>query len=265
MEVQDVLNSIIALFKREMSDKLVGIYVHGSLAMGCFNPYKSDIDLLVVIDTRLTQDHCKAIAKGLLAIHAGMANTRGVELTIVLDENLQNLCYPTPIEFHYSDFHREKYEKDEHYVCGGVNDPDLAAQLVIAYHRGIRLFGKPLREVIPPVDRQLYLKAILYDIEDAAQHIQNSAMYYTLNLCRVLFYLREGGIASKREGGEWGLNNLPTEFRELVQHSLDEYSEATVPTALYKSQYLALFVQYMQEEIYKLAKESESGSARTSI
>ena len=27
---------------------LTGVYLHGSLAMGCFNPQKSDIDLMVV-------------------------------------------------------------------------------------------------------------------------------------------------------------------------------------------------------------------------
>lgn len=29
----------------ELQDKLTGIYLHGSLAMGCYNPESSDIDL----------------------------------------------------------------------------------------------------------------------------------------------------------------------------------------------------------------------------
>ena len=31
-----------------LGDTLIGIYLHGSLALGCFNPERSDLDLLVV-------------------------------------------------------------------------------------------------------------------------------------------------------------------------------------------------------------------------
>ena len=37
-----------------LSDELVSIYLHGSLAMGCFNPEQSDIDLLVVTHQRMS-------------------------------------------------------------------------------------------------------------------------------------------------------------------------------------------------------------------
>ncbi|MDO4667672.1 MAG: nucleotidyltransferase domain-containing protein [Streptococcus sp.] len=37
-----------------LGENLVGIYLHGSVAMGCFNDKKSDIDLLVVVNNDIT-------------------------------------------------------------------------------------------------------------------------------------------------------------------------------------------------------------------
>ena len=48
MDTQSVLDQAVDLFKEELGSHLVGVYLHGSLAMGCFNPEASDVDLLVV-------------------------------------------------------------------------------------------------------------------------------------------------------------------------------------------------------------------------
>lgn len=61
------------------------------------------------------------------------------------------------------------------------------------------------------------------DIENAAVDIAESPMYIILNLCRVLAYKLEGLILSKREGGEWGLANLPFRYADLIQAALTEY------------------------------------------
>jgi streptomycin 3"-adenylyltransferase len=38
-------------------------------------------------------------------------------------------------------------------------------------------------------------------------------MYLILNLARVLAFMKDGLVLSKREGGEWGLKNLPEKYR----------------------------------------------------
>ncbi len=54
MYYQHVLDGVVTLTKRCFREQLTGIYLHGSLAMGCFQPEKSDIDLLVVIGNELS-------------------------------------------------------------------------------------------------------------------------------------------------------------------------------------------------------------------
>ena len=52
-----VLDQAVDLFKEELGDNLVGIYLHGSLAMGRFNPDTSDIDLSLVVADKLTRSY----------------------------------------------------------------------------------------------------------------------------------------------------------------------------------------------------------------
>ena len=47
---EDLINRFVSDSREILSDRLTGIYLHGSMAMGCFNPDKSDIDLIIVID-----------------------------------------------------------------------------------------------------------------------------------------------------------------------------------------------------------------------
>ncbi|WP_163859008.1 aminoglycoside adenylyltransferase domain-containing protein [Paenibacillus elgii] len=223
MPVTSALDTITDLFKEELNENLAGIYLHGSLAMGCFNPDKSDIDLLVVAKRKVTAETSRRIANKLLAIDDELPNKGGIELSVVLESILGQFVYPTPFEFHYSPLHRDKYRTDGNYTCGGGEDPDLAAHLTVAYHRGIALYGKPLREVMQPVDKRFYVESILHDAEDAPQGILETPEYYALNLCRVLYYLKEGVVSSKREGGEWGLQALPAEYGETVRLCLEQY------------------------------------------
>ncbi|MUT68824.1 aminoglycoside adenylyltransferase domain-containing protein [Paenibacillus sp. NEAU-GSW1] len=220
--MQSYLDRIKQLFVEELGENLVGIYLHGSLAMGCFNPSRSDIDLLVIVKERLSSLSAKQIPHKILLLRDEIEN--GIECSIILENNLIEFVYPTPCEFHFSDYHREQYRANKNYWIGGYEDKDLASQITIAYYRGKTLYGKPLSELFPPIDRQYYLASILHDIECASEEILTNPLYITLNLCRVLCFIREGKISSKKEGGIWGVNNLPNPYRDMVQFYLNEYS-----------------------------------------
>lgn len=51
MDDRIVLQDVTHILKEGLSDSLVGIYLHGSMAMGGFHPNQSDIDILVVCRT----------------------------------------------------------------------------------------------------------------------------------------------------------------------------------------------------------------------
>jgi hypothetical protein len=38
-----------------------------------------------------------------------------------------------------------------------------------------------------------------------------------------MYFLKEGKIASKKEGGEWGKSHLPNEYKSMVEQCLRVY------------------------------------------
>lgn len=49
MPYQELLDEIVSKSEIIFQEDLTGIYLHGSLAMGCFNPKKRDIVFLIFI------------------------------------------------------------------------------------------------------------------------------------------------------------------------------------------------------------------------
>ena len=248
MNQQLILDRLTCLLKDELSGSLTGIYLHGSMAMGCFNPNQSDIDILVLVKEKQSIDSYKKMAKELIKLEEELEIIKGFELSIVLEAYAVDFVYPTPFEFHYSLFHKEKYQTEENYFCGGYEDPDLAAHFVVIYSRGIVLYGSPIKEVFKPIDKQYYIDSIKSDVDGAIDGIVDNPPYYVLNLARVLMYLRESFISSKKEAGVWALNQVPNEYKNIIAQCLAKYENETENLNL-EQKTLSNYANYMLEEI----------------
>ncbi|QQZ09911.1 aminoglycoside adenylyltransferase domain-containing protein [Heyndrickxia vini] len=218
MSVEKFLEKVCSLFNHQLSPNLVGVYLHGSLAMGCFQPEKSDVDVLVIVKEKLRTYQKINLIQDILALE-----TYKLEMSILLERDLADFQFPTPFELHYSQMHRKRYLQEKDYLCANGVDSDLAAHLVITYERGICLYGKPVREVFHPINRKHYIQSIFNDVEDAVSEIVHQPDYLTLNLCRVLYFLSEGIVSSKKEGGEWGKKKVQDQYKPLVSHALTNY------------------------------------------
>ena len=69
-QYEDLINRFTQSAKEILQDNLVGIYLHGSSVMGCFNPQKSDIDLIIVVDRPLSDDVKRAFMEMVVACNA---------------------------------------------------------------------------------------------------------------------------------------------------------------------------------------------------
>ena len=212
--------------KKILQDNLIGIYLHGSAVMGCFNPKKSDLDLIIVVDRPLP-DSVKKAYMDMVVRYSAIGPAKGIEMSIVLRNVCKPFVYPTPFELHFSIGHLERYRKDpEEYVRKMLGtDKDLAAHFTIINKRGTCLYGAPVKEVFAEVPSSDYMDSIWYDIEEAEEEITENAMYLTLNLARVLAYREEGLVLSKKEGGEWAIEHLPSKYHRLIQDAMREYCE----------------------------------------
>ena len=221
---EDLLCSITSAAKDILGDALRGVYLHESLAMGCFNPEKSDIDLLLVINREMTDAQKRRFMEIVVELNA-RAPKKGLELSVVKEEVCRHFVYPTPFELHFSPAHLAWWQGDPEDYVRRMNgtDPDLAAHFMIVRKYGIALTGPNPEKVFGEVPREAYLDSIRQDVENAAEDVSDNPVYVILNLCRVIAYVKENLVLSKRQGGEWGLANLPDKYHVLIRDALDTY------------------------------------------
>ena len=219
-----IVESFVRESERIIGDNLVGIYLHGSAVMGCYNPDKSDLDFLVVVKESMMDDVKRTYMDMVVGLNAQTPG-KGIEMSIVKREVCDPFIYPTRFELHFSQMHIKWYNDNPDDYIRKMNgtDKDLAAHFTVIKARGKCLCGLHVNEVFGEVPEQNYMDSLWNDIEEAAEEITDNTMYLTLNLARVCAWVKEKKVLSKKEGGEWGLKNLPDKYHSLLQEALKEY------------------------------------------
>lgn len=208
--------------------KLTGVYLHGSMAMGCFRPEISDIDLLVVTETELDSSEKLAFMEQVVALN-GEAPAKGIEMSVLPRSACKPFLYPTPFLLHFSPMHLDWFRHDPQGYVQHMNgtDPDLAAHVTILHHYGIVLYGAPIEQVFGEVSREDYLSSILYDVEEACETMAAHPVSTILNLCRVLAFVCDDVCLSKPEAARWALGSasFPIPDVELVVTAARKYHD----------------------------------------
>ena len=227
MTAKKLLDKIAEEYKSILGAKLAGIYVHGSLAFGCYNEKNSDIDFIAAVNEPLSADEKKAIIV-LLSQLEHNAPQKGFEMSVVLAEYCRNFVYPTPFELHYSEVYRQDTVNDIEAFCERMHgkDHELAAHFTVIREVGFAVCGEPISKLFGEVPRECYLDSITRDIAGAAEDIEYNPVYYTLNLCRVLSYIESGKVHSKEQGAQWAMGNVPPVFSAVIGEALDCYRTA---------------------------------------
>ncbi len=249
-EIDFVVESFVSKSRQILGENLVGVYLHGSAVMGCFNPAKSDLDFIVVIAHPMPDETKRAYMDMILSLNAD-APAKGIEMSIVLRSVCKPFVYPTPFELHFSERHIKWYSENPTDYVQKMNgtDKDLAAHFTVIRERGKCLCGAPVSVVFAKVPVADYMDSLWEDIYDAPDEIANNTMYLVLNLARVLAYKKEGLILSKKEGGEWALKNLPEEFAPVVETALGEYEGTTKQIPQYNLFLARKYAQFVLEHI----------------
>ena len=234
--------------QRILGDSLTGVYLHGSAVMGCYNPDKSDIDLIVVVNDCLSDEVKREFMDMVIALNEE-GPAKGIEMSIVTKAVCNPFVYPTPFELHFSVMHVDWYKDNPEDYVRKMNgtDADLAAHFTIIKKRGKCLCGAPIDEIFAEVPKADYLDSIWKDIEDAEEEITENPMYLILNLARVLAYTQDGSVLSKKEGGEWALKSLPETYHCLIEDAMREYAEGA--DVSYDMKLAKDYARYMLEQI----------------
>ena len=248
-KVKSLMDDITNKFCNVLGDNLIGIYLHGSVAFGCYNPQKSDIDFIVVTKEAPSFEQKKEIISFILDINE-YAPHKGIEMSFVLEKDCTDFISPTPYQLHFSNYHKTFYIEsiDNHINKLQGTDKDLAAHFTVINNVGIAWYGKNKDLVFSAVPKEYYVDSIKFDVDSAKEDIFDNPVYIILNLCRVYAYMQNNLVLSKKDGGLWGMENIP-EYTETIEKAYNIYSCNI--DADFDDKELAEFASYMINKIFK--------------
>ena len=187
--IETYLAELTRRFEAVLGNGLVGVYLHGSAALGDFSPARSDLDVVAVVDRPLAPHQKDAIAE----VARSCPASGGLELHVVRESAL------TPIEEPPFELHVGSGKVVD--GSGRLGDPDLPAHFAILHEHGRALVGPPPASVFPAAPRAILLRSFVGELRWAEEHASPS--YQVLNACRALRFVEEGVLCSKLEGAEW--------------------------------------------------------------
>jgi predicted nucleotidyltransferase len=224
-EMRSQLGEVLAGLRSELGGDLVGVYLHGSVVLGCFGPH-SDIDVMAVSVRKLGRDRKHALVQMLLEVSNA---PRPVELDVILASTLRRWRHPAPFEFHYSESLRGRFEAGELEPWEHGVNRDLAAHAAVIREAGVAVVGPPPSEVFPEIPEADFCDALRYDVEWWRGHlaeleeIPGGVRNAVLSLARIWATLSTGDQHSKATGVEWTLPQLPAELRLVLEHAYAVY------------------------------------------
>lgn len=224
-DAEALLMKIKGAYADILGEKLAGLYVHGSLAFGCFNWEKSDIDLMLVLTADPGAEKKEKLCRVLYDLR-DEAPPKGFEMCAVLEKDCRDITYPMPFVLHYSKMHEQAFAADPTAYVKRMKgfDPDIICHIAELKAASITLLGPNEKRMFSPVYRDDVLDAIRHDLENTQEELHNAPAYYILNLCRALAFARDSMMLSKRQGGVWGLQNLDISYQATIQAALNAYS-----------------------------------------
>lgn len=221
-EVSEVIHEMQAKIEETLQDEFIGFYITGSLATGGFTPGVSDIDFMVITKGVLTDDLVGKLAtmhkNFQTKLPKGFSEIEGSYLpqTLVAKYNGDNEIYP-------------HLGTDGHFAVE-KHDSDWIMQRYILRKSGIVVKGPELTTLIEPVSPEELKKATKGILEEwwkpqiTDTHRLVTAEYQSyavLTMCRALYTLKNGDIASKNYAAEWAKTNGLQNFSKLIDQSLE--------------------------------------------
>jgi streptomycin 3"-adenylyltransferase len=178
----------VAQVCRAQTPRLIGVYMHGSIALGDFGP-SSDLDVLVV-----TEGEADWTRLGALLL-ADCGHPRSLELSVVKATACARPSKPWPYLLHVNSS-ESRFNLDP-----GAGDQDLISHYAVTRAAGVVVTGPPPAHVIGSVSHDDLLGYFQRELQWASEHADER--YTVLNACRATAYAREGLLLSKQDGGRW--------------------------------------------------------------
>jgi hypothetical protein len=247
-DINVLIAELTSDIKSVLGDKLIGLYVYGSLIWGDFDHHISDVDMLAALETDVSDTELadlKAMHDQFVSKHPEWDDR--IEVQYFSKAGLQNfktqarrMANISPGEpLHLIEAGREWF---------------MNWYFVLTY--GKIVFGPPPSTLIPYLTKEEFIAATIdhaKDWKDYVRHTQNSRPYQgyaVMTLCRALYTVTHGEQVSKKQAAEWVASKFP-QYADLIWRSFiwrdSGKDEAVDPSLTYPE--VKQFVEFMSEKI----------------
>ena len=208
----EYLAELVERLRAVVGERLVGVWLVGSAALGDFDAASSDLDVQGVTTERLPRVERRLVAE--TTSHEALpCPVRGLEELAVPAYQLNLTTGP-------------RMERRLSYDAGEEPRFWFLLDLAIAREHGIALAGPPAREVLPEFPRELVLKALREALTWYAADGGDEAQT-VLAACRAWAWASDGLWRSKGDAARWARGRLPDPGP--VDRALARRGDATAP------------------------------------
>jgi predicted nucleotidyltransferase len=220
-EVNAVLQELMEGVRAILGSQLAAVYLYGSLTSGDFDR-QSDIDVLVVTRDEVSEDEFSALAAMHDQIAAGESwCVTQLEVAYISSQALRRYDAATSVYPHLDRGKGEQLQRKEHWT-------DCVVQRYALLKRGITLAGPHPETLIDPVSEDDLRQAMRVLLPRWAESLFNdpselgrrgSQAYVVLSICRMLYTLETGAVASKRRASDWARTALDGKWSSLIDRA----------------------------------------------
>jgi hypothetical protein len=205
-DINELLEVLLSSMQKILGQKLVGLYLYGSLVIGDFDPTISDIDLVAALASDLDDKEFEALHK----MHVDFAHQHKewddrIEVCYISLAALQTVKTGTS--------HVANISPGEPFHIRETSIEWLISWYVVR-ETSITLFGPAPKTIIEPISKEEFIEVIRthtkawYEwIHD--MHNRTSQAYAILTMCRALYTLKYGEQVSKKQAALWAKQEFP--------------------------------------------------------
>jgi len=214
--INQLLDRLLAQMQTILGEKLVGLYLYGSLVTGDFDNDISDIDLLAATTDTINEREFLALKQmqdGLIRSYPQWDNRLEIAYlslhalkTFRTDDSLIGIISPG------EPFHMKAAGKD------------WLVNWYMVREKGVTLFGPPPQTIIDPISKEEFSQVVKDHMRWWRDYIhevhhRGSQAYAILTMCRALYTVRNGEQVSKIQAASWAQGELP-EWSSLIQNAV---------------------------------------------
>jgi predicted nucleotidyltransferase len=224
-DVNVVLYDFLQNIRAIAGEDFHGMYLSGSLALGDFDQQSSDIDFVVVTDAPLSDQRVAELK----TMHSRFASGDSPWA-----ENIEAV-YITPEALRHTPPSAERYpqvEKDRGFFVDTLEESWIVPCFILREHGVVVAGREDLRRLINPVDPAALRRSAAAVAEmwlDDREHDPtwldwlregHSQSFVVLTLCRLLYTLDTGLVASKPAAARWVQETQERRWVGLIERAL---------------------------------------------